>query len=200
MTLIENIKIALALADEYAPDSGYEQMYTDDEDFRAKMKLLYQLPYHELANIKKIRKVKNISRNVSDDAPKHYTPYSLPMDMAQLKNIIVLDSETNQPVDGDYFMIRNENKIYINDQDKSTYKIEYNAIPETITENTEDDFELEIDEDAQNALPYKVIADFMKTDPSVDQQLFETAYQNAIAKLDLRESETMITIRSEYDF
>ena len=39
MTLMENIKIALSLADEYSPEAGYDAMFTEDEDFQNKFAL-----------------------------------------------------------------------------------------------------------------------------------------------------------------
>lgn len=200
MTLIENIKIALSLADEYSPDAGYEQMFTEDEDFRNKIKILYAQPYQELSQIKKIRKIKNISRNISEDVQEHYIAYSLPFDMYILKDIIVLDSETNKRVDGDYYVVDNEKKIYINDMDTGVYKIEYYAYPEVITEETEDDFDLEIDQDVQMILPYKVIDNILKTDPSADYAAFRQAYEEAINKLDLRSSEMVVKTKCDYEF
>ena len=200
MTLIESIKQTLALADEYSPEAGYEQMYTEDEDFQNKTKILYGQAYQELSQVKKIKKVKTISRNVSEDAENHYTPYSLPFDLYKLKNVLILEKDTNKPTNGDFYIIRGEKKIYINDRDTSTYKIEYYAYPEVITENTEDDFDLEIDQDVQMLLAYKVTENILKTDPSADHTAFRQAYEDALNKLDLRESDVMITIKSNYDF
>lgn len=200
MTLIENIKISLALADEYSPEVGYEQMYTEDEDFQNKLKTLYAQPYQELSQIKKIKKTKTISRNVNKNAESHYTPYSLPFDMFLLKGVIALDSTTNAPIQGDFFLRIDEKKIYINDTDTSVYKIDYYAYPEVITEETEDDFELEIDQDVQMILPYKVIDNILKTDPSADYNAFRQAYEEALNKLDLRESCMIVNCTSEYDF
>ncbi len=199
MTLIENIKIALALADEYSPEAGYESMYTEDEDFQNKTKILYAQPYQELSQIKKIKKSKNISRNVSEDAKENYTAYSLPFDMYLLKDVIALDNETNKPIEGDFFLRINEKKIYINDTSKATYKIDYYAYPEVITEATEDDFELEIDQDVQMILAYKVVDNILKTDPSADYTAFKSAYEEAIQKLDLRENAMIVKINNEYN-
>ena len=200
MTLMENIKIALSLADEYSPEAGYDAMFTEDEDFQNKLKILYAQPYQELSQIKKIRKIKNISRSVSEDAEEHYTAYSLPFDMYILKNVIALDRDTNKPVDGDFYIINNEKKIYINDTDTATYKIEYYAYPEVITEETEYDFDLELEQDAQMILAYKVVDNILKTDPSADYSAFKVAYDEALNRLDLRESTMIVNCKSDYDF
>lgn len=200
MKLIDSIKQTLALADEYSPEVGYSGMYTEDEDFQNKTKILYGQAYQELSQVKKIKKVKTISRNVSDDATEHYTPYSFPFDLYKLKNVVVLEKGTNKPTDGDFYLVKNEKKIYINDTDTSTFKIEYYAYPEVITEETEDDFDLEIDQDVQMLLAYKVTENILKTDPSADHTAFRQAYEDALNKLDLRETDTMISVKSNYDF
>ena len=200
MTLIENIKIALALADEYSPEVGYEEMYTEDEDFQNKLKILYAQPYQELSQIKKIKKVKNINREYKEDAEKHYTPFSLPFDMYKLKEIVAYDIDTNEKVEGDYYLNINEKKIYINDTSKANYKISYYAYPETITNETDDDFDLEIDQDVQMILPYKVIDNILKTDPSADYLAFKKEYEDALNKLDLGETDLIINVKSRYDF
>ncbi len=200
MTLIENIKIALALADEYSPEAGYDEMFTEDEDFQNKLKILYAQPYQELSQIKKIKKVKNVSRIYKADATEHYTPYSLPFDLYKIKDVIALDIDTNKRVEGDYFLRINEKKIYINDTSKANYKIDYYAYPEVITEETEDDFELEIDQDVQMILAYKVIDNILKTDPSADYNAFKVAYEEALNKLDLRETDMLITTKNKYNF
>lgn len=200
MTLIENIKIALALADEYSKEAGYEAMYTEDEDFQNKLKILYAQPYQELSQIKKIKKVKNISRTYSEDATEHYTSYSLPFDFYKLKDVIALDIDTNKRIEGDYFLRANEKKIYINDTSKANYKIDYYAYPEVITDETEDDFDLEIDQDVQMILAYKVVDNILKTDPSADYSAFKNAYDEALNRLDLSETDMLITIKNNYGF
>jgi len=200
MTLIENIKIALALADEYSKEAGYEQMYTEDEDFQNKLKILYAQPYQELAQIKKIKKVKNIGRTYNEGATKHYTPYSLPFDLYKIKDIVALDIDTNKRVEGDYFLRINEKKIYINDTSKANYKVDYYSYPAVITEETKDDFYLEIDQDAQMILAYKVVDNILKTDPSADYTAFKNAYDEALNRLDLSETDMLINTKNNYDF
>lgn len=195
MKLIENIKIVLSLIDEYAPEST--ELFTEDEDIQNKIKNLYNQPYQELSQLKKIRKIKNISKTTSTG--EHYTSYSLPADMYQLKAVIVLDSKTNKPIDGDFYIIETEKKIYINDSSEAIYKIEYYAYPSFINEDTKDEFELELDQDVQNILPYKVADNLLKSDPSADYTAFRQAYEEAINKLDTRTILTSITVSGGYD-
>ena len=196
MTLIENIKIVLSLIDEYAPKST--NLFTEDEDIQNKIKTLYNQPYQELSQVKKIRKIKNISKTSGDT--EYYREYSLPFDMFQLKSVIVLDTDTNKKISGDFYIIEGAKKIYINDTSDANYKIEYYAYPTTITEETEDDFTLELDQDVQNILPYKVADNLLKRDPSADYTAFRQAYEDALNKLDTRIMLPRAVIESEYEF
>ncbi len=198
MTLIEVIKQALALADEYSPDAGYSQMFTEDEDFQQKLKLLFAQPYQELSQIKKIKKQKSYTVRKNDYSEEKYTPYSLPFDLYKIKEIVVQDVNTNRLIDGDYYL--QNKKIYLNDSVEANYILVYYAYPEVITEETEDDFELEIDQDVQMILPYKAIDNILKTDPSADYTAFKQAYEDAINKLDLSETGMLVSVKCEYDF
>lgn len=198
MTLIELIKQGLALADEYSPEAGYAEMYTEDEDFQNKMKLLTAQPYQEMSQIKKIKKQKTYVVTPTDESIDRYTAYSLPFDLYKLKEILVQDGDTNKIIDGDYYL--QNKKIYLNDNIKANYIVVYYAYPEIINENTEDDFELELDQDAAMIIMYKVIDNILKTDPSADYNAFRMAYEEAIQKLDLAETAEIIRIKADYDF
>lgn len=168
MTLENNKKITLGLIEEYSPTNEY---LTDDEDIRNRLNLVYAPNYQHLATIKKILKTKTINVSETQDSNGEYR---LPMDMYQFKRIVGLDSNNNEisPV----FKIIG-NKIYIK-QNQGTYIIEYYAYPTDIEGNTEGSFELELDQDAQNVLPYLVANDILKTDPSADYSSFYREYQN----------------------
>ena len=198
MTLIEVIKQALALADEYSPDAGYGQMFTEDEDFQNKLKLLFAQPYQELSQIKKIKKQKTYTVRKNGYSEEKYTPYSLPFDLYKIKEIVVQDVNTNRLIDGDYYL--QNKKIYLNDSLEANYILVYYAYQEVITEETEDDFELEIDQDVQMILPYKAIDNILKTDPSADYTAFKQAYEDAINRLDLSETGMLVSVKCDYDF
>ena len=196
MTLEENIKIVLSLIDEYAPKST--NLFTEDEDIQNKIKNLYNQPYQELSQLKKIKKVKNITKTFADT--EYYREYSLPFDMFQLKSVIATDVDTNKLISGDFYIVESAKKIYINDISNANYKIEYYAYPSTINENTKNNFYLEIDQDVQNILPYKVADNLLKSDPSADYTAFRQAYEDALNKLDTRNILPSATIKSDYDF
>ena len=173
MTLGENKKITLGLIEEYSPNSQY---LTDDEDIRDRFNLVYAPNYQYLSQVKRILKTKIIT--ITETADK-MQENSLPMDMYQLKRIVVLDSN-NEKISPEYDIIGK--KLYIR-QIEGKYIIEYYAYPTDITENTKDSFVLELDRDAQNALPYLVANDILKTDPSANYTAFLTEFQSRMELL-----------------
>ena len=194
MTYGENKKITLALIEEYSPNMNEK---TEDEDIALRLPFLYNIAYKELAMTKKIVATKTYSEIPDEQKQDRYTPYSLPSDLYQIKNIMVLD-EDNKPSNADYYTV--QNKIYINDNSKGNTVLEYYRYPQEINEETTDDFYLEIDEDAQGILPYKVADDILKTDPSSDYTAFATEYQRKLQILDTRKNiPTVILKEPEVD-
>lgn len=194
MTYGDNKKITLALIEEYSPNMDNK---TEDEDIALRLPFLYNLAYKELAMTKKIIATKTYSEIPDEQQSDRYTSYSLPSDLYQIKNIILLD-EDNRPSNADYYTV--QNKIYINDNSKGNTVLEYYRYPQEINEETTDDFYLEIDEDAQGILPYKVADDILKTDPSSDYTAFATEYQRKLQILDTRKNiPTVILKEPEVD-
>lgn len=194
MTYGENKKITLALIEEYSPNMNNK---TEDEDIALRLPFLYNLAYKELAMTKKIIATKTYSEISDEQKSDRYTSYSLPSDLYQIKNIMVLD-EDNKPSNANYYTV--QNKIYINDNSKGNTVLEYYRYPQEINEETTDDFYLEIDEDAQGILPYKVADDILKTDPSSDYTAFATEYQRKLQILDTRKNiPTVILKEPEVD-
>jgi hypothetical protein len=173
MTLEDNKKITLGLIEEFSPNNEY---LTDDEDIRDRLNLVYAPNYQHLATIKKILKTKTITISETEDTTGEY---SLPTDMYQFKRIVALNSN-NEEITPLFNIIGK--KIYIK-QNEGKYIIEYYAYPTDINLDTEDDFELELDQDAQNVLPYAVANDILKVDPSADYTAFYREYQNRMEVL-----------------
>lgn len=194
MTYGENKKITLALIEEYSPNMNEK---TEDEDIALRLPFIYNLAYKELAMIKKIVATKTYSEIPDEQKQDRYTPYNLPSDLYQIKNIVTLD-EDNKPINADYYTI--QNKIYINDNSDGKTVLEYYKYPQEINEETTDDFYLEIDEDVQGILPYKVADDILKTDPSANYTAFATEYQRKLQSLDTRKNIPTVTLKEpEYD-
>ena len=189
MTYGENKKITLALIEEYSPNMNEK---TEDEDIALRLPFLYNLAYKELAMTKKIVATKTYSEISDEQKQDRYTPYNLPSDLYQIKNVVTLD-EDNKPINADYYII--QNKIYINDNSNGKTVLEYYKYPQEINGDTTDDFYLEIDEDVQGILPYKVADDILKTDPSADYTAFATEYQRKLQILDTRKNIPTVTLK-----
>ena len=189
MTYGENKKITLALIEEYSQNMNEK---TEDEDIALRLPFIYNLAYKELAMIKKIVATKTYSEIPDEQKQDRYTPYNLPSDLYQIKNVVTLD-EDNKPINADYYTI--QNKIYINDNSNGKTVLEYYKYPQEINEETTDDFYLEIDEDVQGILPYKVADDILKTDPSADYTAFATEYQRKLQILDTRKNIPAVTLK-----
>lgn len=194
MTYGENKKLTLALIEEYAPDLVKK---TEDDDIALRLPFLYQLAYQELAMTKKIIATKLYNEIPDENKKDKYTSYSLPADLYQIKNVYTLD-KNNKPITAEYYTINK--KIYLNDNIPGSTILEYYKYPQDINEETTDDFYLELDNDAQALLPYKVADDILKTDPSTDYTAFATEYQRKLQLLDTRKNiPTVVLNEPEYD-
>lgn len=191
MTYGESKKQVLALIEEYAPNMD---ILTEDEDIALRLPHLFDLAYQELSQNKKIIASKFYPEK--EEKVDKYTAYSLPSDLYQIKNVFMLD-ENNKKGNADYYTV-GKNKIYINDNTQGQTVLEYYKFPLNINEETEDDFYLELDQDAQSVLVYKVASDILKTDPSADYSAFATEYQRVLQLLDNRRNVPSVTLK-EYE-
>jgi len=193
MTLGENKKIVLGLIEEY---SDINSKMTDDEDIALRLNLVYSTSYQELSEKKKILKTK-VLKEISDEVQEAgFTEYTLPSSMYQMKNVIALD-ENNNMVNADYYTV-GKKKIFINNNSNYQYILEYYAYPTVITEKTDDDFVLEIDQDAQMVLPYMVASDILKTDPSADYTAFLAEYRRKLQEMNTSLSAPKVRIKQNY--
>ena len=188
MTLGQNKKITLALIEEYSPTN---KMLTDDEDISTRLNLVYAPNYQELSQNKKILKTKTL-KDIVNNTEIGFEEYTLPSDIYQLKNIIALD-KNNVEVEPIYKTI-GKRKVLISRESDAKYILEYYAYPSMINEETEDDFELEIDQDVQFLLPYAVANDILKVDPSSDYTAFLSEYKRKTESLDTRREIASIVV------
>lgn len=189
MTLEENKKICLGLIEEYSPTN---KCLTNDEDIQARLNLVYAPNYQELSQKKKILSTKKYT--IAEDG-EGFEMFSLPSNMYQFIRVIRLD-EHNVRKNLAYDIVGK--KLYIK-REQGTYVLEFYAYPEVITLDTENDFELEIDQDAQLILPYAVANDILKVDPSADYTSFYNEYQRRSEGLDTRAVLPSIEIETKYD-
>jgi hypothetical protein len=112
--------------------------------------------------------------------------------MYQFKRIIGLD-ENNNVVEVPYRPI-GKKKVYISNKVDANVILEYYAYPTVITEETDEDFSLELDQDVQMILPYKVADDILKSDPSANYTAFLGEFQRKMQVLDTSPTATTVTI------
>lgn len=189
MTLGENKKIALGLIEEYSPNNIY---LTEDEDIRNRLNLVYSANYQFLSQEKPILKTKKIK--ILEDS-NSTIELNIPTDCRQIKRLVALDFDNNR-ISPNYEIIGK--KVYLKEK-AGKYILEYYAYPTEITENTKDEFELEIDRDAQALLPYVIANDVLKVDPSSDYSSFYNEYQNRLQRLDVRTILPSAEVTEGYD-
>ena len=193
MTYGESKKQILALIEEYAPNMNAND-FTEDGDIALRLPYLFDLAYQELSQNKKIIASKIYPEK--EEKEDRYTSYTLPSDLYQIKSVFMMD-KNNKKGNVDYYTL-GKNKIYINDNTEGQTVLEYYKFPQNINEETEDDFYLELEQDAQSVLVYKVASDILKTDPSSDYSAFATEYQRVLQMLDNRRNVPSVTLKG-YD-
>lgn len=164
--------IAMQLIDEYSGD----KKPTEDEEIKQKLNGLFNTALFEVAEIKKIEKVFEFkNEEVVDD---EYKSIGLPDDFMQEKKLRYFTINGNNLK---YYIQKDKLKIYKNCLGK--FELEYYAIPEEITEDNAEDYEFELDLDAQMALPYYVASSVLMSDVSANYTAFEAKYNAKIEQL-----------------
>lgn len=173
MTYLDNKKMFFSLIDEYKPDNQY---FTEDEDAKTKCANLYNPRYIELASYRFNKKVKEYA--ITEEG-RGYEQFKLPKG-TNIKNLGGRN-EYNEPINIES-RIEGEN-IVISKAKTGRLLLEYNPFPTAITDETGDDFELEIDDELASILPYGVASDLLKTDPGEDWTAFEKEWQRRLENI-----------------
>lgn len=183
--------IAMQLIDEYST----EKSPTEDEDIKQKLNGLFNAALFEVAQIKKILKVYQFS--ITEEVATEYKSIGLPDDFMEERRLRYFSS--NNSILRYYIQ---KNKIKIHKSCLGNFELEYYAIPEEITEDNQDDYEFELDMDAQMTLPYYVASSVLMSDVSANYTAFEAKYNAKVEQLmrSAQESEnsTTITIHSMF--
>lgn len=179
MTYGENKKLFMALCDEYNPNNNY---FTDDEDIQTKCALLYAAPYEELSNYRTEPKLKEVQVSKYTDT-QGYEKVKMP-NCKKVLSVSVMDEYNNPVSTGNYRILGDY--IYLSNADDLTYTIEYIPYLTMINESTPDDFELELPQNLQTALPYLVAADLFKTDPGQDWTAFERVLNRILQSINYK--------------
>lgn len=183
--------IAMQLIDEYS----IEKSPTEDEDIKQKLNGLFNAALFEVAQIKKILKVYQFS--ITEEVATEYKSIGLPDDFMEERRLRYFSS--NNSILRYYIQ---KDKIKIHKSCLGNFELEYYAIPEEITEDNQDDYEFELDMDAQMTLPYYVASSVLMSDVSANYTAFEAKYNAKVEQLmrSAQESEnsTTITIHSMF--
>lgn len=183
--------IAMQLIDEYST----EKSPTEDEDIKQKLNGLFNAALFEVAQIKKILKVYQFS--ITEEVATEYKSIGLPDDFMEERRLRYFSF--NNSILRYYIQ---KDKIKIHKSCLGNFELEYYAIPEEITEDNQDDYEFELDMDAQMALPYYVASSVLMSDVSANYTAFEAKYNAKVEQLmrSAQESEnsTTITIHSMF--
>lgn len=174
MTLGEIKKAVLSIIEEINPKSTW---LTDDDDIKAKINYICNLIQIDLAQVKKINKKYTFEKTATT---KEIT---LPSDFYQMNEI---------EEDIDYKIIGNI--LYIKDDYEGIVTIFYYAYPTKIDDDTSNNYELEIDLDAQNAMVFGVASDILKADISSDYSIYEAKYQNLKANLNTGKGDSISVV------
>ena len=164
--------IAMQLIDEYSESKEP----TEDEEIKQKLNGLFNTALFEVAQIKKIEKVFEFKNEEVVD--EEYKSIGLPDDFMQEKKLRYFTTNNHSLK---YYIQKDKLKIYKNCLGK--FELEYYAIPEEITEDNADDYEFELDLDAQMALPYYVASSVLMSDVSANYTAFEAKYNAKIEQL-----------------
>lgn len=183
--------IAMQLIDEYSESKSP----TEDEDIRLKLNGLFNTALFEVAQIKKILKVYNFS--IKEKVDTEYKSIGLPDDFMEEKRLRYFSSNNSILR---YYIQRDRLKVH-----KSclgSFELEYYAVPEEITEDNQDDYEFELDMDAQMALPYYVASSVLMSNVSANYTAFEAKYNAKVEQLmrsaQEKENNSTVTIHQLY--
>ncbi len=174
MTLLEVKKKVLQLIEEI---DDTQPSLTNDPDIEKKLNTVINAIQFELARMKKIHT--STTEEVTADEPFDMT---LLPDFYQLR---LLRFKNAYGEDSSYELV--ENMVLFSEDGEATFF--YYKYPETITEDTPDNYEFELSADALEILPYGVAGDLLKSDVSTEYgAIYSTRYESMLQRLDPRYS------------
>lgn len=142
---------------------------TENADYLLRTRNLIDICQKELACIRKIEANTNVPLT-GLTTKGNYSEISLPDDFKELKSVYLTDSNGNYyPISG---YLKEKDKILVDSSLEGTLTINYYKKPTTITSTTDVNTELEIDEDAQQLVPFYVSGwVFMDLNPTIGAML-----------------------------
>ncbi len=138
------------------------------------MNAYFDIGQKALATRKRIVKVYEIPKTKALNGEK-YLKYTMPADFYGLSRLWVDEEVASGVWQG--------KRLILPAEETRKVEVEYYAYPTTITGATADDYEFEIEQDAQECLPFFVAAQHLVTDLVVDSSRILRIYEELAANL-----------------
>ncbi len=188
MKLKEIKKATLALLDEYIKENPF---FTNDEDIRDNLNILINQAQYDLFLISPIYKTFTPYQTQSING---YFVYDMPLNFYNFYKTHQLKPDVI-----DFFFIGK--KLYVKDTSSLSFVLEYIAYPEYITEDTDEEMIIDLPDEYLMCIPYIVVSDILKTDPSADYKAFESRYiQRMNIVKGMNKINPVIVVESSYDY
>lgn len=196
MTYGEFKQITYSLIEEYESTAAD---FTDDDDIVARMPFLSDTAIQEMAQIKKIIKTHELDRTAigTSEYYREYDLNSLISDLYQVRGIYKRDESTNKRDDECKYELTGDNILVINDTEDGNFKIEYNAFPLTINEDTDDDDNIVLSKDAAIIAAYKVADIILVTDVSANYTAFRQEFDRRMSIFDNRSQANVVSFGTQ---
>lgn len=173
MSYIRNLgqlkAFTLKLIDEYEGDD----LKLADDDIVALLPDLFNAGQIEISIIAKINRL--FEFDIIDKSDELYRTVILPKDFREIKNLRYFSTNNTRL---DYRLLEDnaEYKLKIHKDNLGTFELQYYAKPKMITEKTEETYEFNLSQEAQELLAYYAAADILKSDVSANYTAFEYKY------------------------
>lgn len=168
MTLGEGKERVYMLLDEYGDGSNI------DEELETKMPRFFDMAQKEIAQRQPIVRICTVERE------EGVTEYEMPEDFRVLRRVYADGVRTRR-------YRWKAGKLIIPERDQSVVEVEYSATPESITEDTDDEHEFDVSEEAAAAMPFFVAAMSLAADLVQNGDRLKEMYSMMIANLDTTE-------------
>lgn len=169
MTLGEGKDKVYMLLDEHSAGGEVEH----DEDIEAKMAYFFDIAQKHLAQTVPVIKTTEFTAGGDQEE------YFMPSNFRKLYRIYRDGKNVTKR-----YRWRNRALIVPKSDEGCAFEIDYFAIPDSITAETEDDYEFEVPEDACQCLPYWVCAQNLLPDLVMDYSVYLATYNLMVSQLD----------------
>lgn len=162
MKLEDAKRKALMLMREWSID-GIQQVGVDIADYSESFNDFADIAQKQIAERRPIEASYQISQTASTDTPITFNRFTMPDDFKQVRKVIYEDGNGHYCVMTDY-MWEGKKTFVLPSNTGGTFTIYYDKYPTSITPDTEDSYEFEVDEDVQELIPFFMAAHALMED------------------------------------